>query len=78
MISPARGHADVFVAQQGELQLASGDELLEDHVVVELEGGKDRVPQRRGIGRLGDSDGGSEVGGLHEEGQPQRFERPLP
>ena len=41
------GDADVLVAERAELELAAADELLDDHVVVELEGGGDGVAERR-------------------------------
>ena len=40
-------HPHVLVAHQRELELAARHELLEDHVVVELEGGQHGVPERR-------------------------------
>ena len=59
------------------MKLATGHELLEDHVVVELEGGEDGIAQRRRVGCLRDPDGGPQIGGLDEDRQTQRLDRLL-
>src|SRR5580704_7705761 len=66
------GDADVLVPEGAELELPAADVLLEDDVVVKLEGGGDGVADGGRVGGLDDADGGAEVGGLDEEREAQR------
>ena len=72
---PSPRHADVLVAHQRKLELATADELLNDDVVIELEGTEHRVPERCRVGHLRHADGRPEVRRFHEEWETQRVER---
>ena len=75
MISPALVTRTSSLPNNASSSSRPRDELLEDHVIVELEGGEHRITQRSGAGHLGHADGRSEIGGLDEDRKAQRVDR---